>query len=311
MHVRTLGGFRLDIDGRPYQPTHKAQDKPLELLKLLVTCQTLGRQSADKTRVTERIWPPAESEDARKSLDMTVGRLRRLLGRDDVIVSNDGRLQLSPLHVWTDVAPFLRALSNASARRTITQRASAAMSELASTSVTAVLEHYTGPYLADEDGPPWLLAGREAMASAVRHALLTADALLGGQSDQLLIPALEKAFAVDPTSEDLARSLMRAHLRQGHHSEVVRVHRRLRETLSLLLGIAPSPETDDIRQQAYAAEASVSAASPAFRQQQVREQCQIPSNFIGNDDIRKVLEVALVLIDRAKTDTRNSRVIKD
>ena len=85
-------------------------------------------------------------------------------------------------------------------------------------------------------------------------------------SDRLLIPALEKAFAVDPTSEDLARSLMRAHLRQGHHSEVVRVHRRLRETLSLLLGIAPSAETDDIRQQAYAAEATVSAAKPTSRQ---------------------------------------------
>jgi hypothetical protein len=36
-----------------------------------------------------------------------------------------------------------------------------------------------------------------------------------------------------------------------------------------------------------------------------------PVNFIGNDDIRKVLEVALVLIDRAKTDTRNNQVIKD
>jgi hypothetical protein len=36
-----------------------------------------------------------------------------------------------------------------------------------------------------------------------------------------------------------------------------------------------------------------------------------PVNFIGNDDIRKVLEVALVLIGRAKTDTSNSRIIKD
>jgi LuxR family transcriptional regulator, maltose regulon positive regulatory protein len=264
VHVRTLGGFRLDIDGRPYQPTHKAQDKPLELLKLLVTCQTLGRQSADKTWATERLWPQAESENARKSLDMTVGRLRRLLGRDDAIVSNEGRLQLSPLHVWTDVAPFLRALSNASARRDDYTAGKRGDVREATASVTAVLEHYTGPYLADEDGPPWLLAGREAMASAVRHALLTADALLEGDSDQLLIPALEKAFAVDPTSEDLARSLMRAHLRQGHNSEVVRVHRRLRETLSLLLGIAPSAETDDIRQQAYAAEASVSAAKPSL-----------------------------------------------
>jgi LuxR family transcriptional regulator, maltose regulon positive regulatory protein len=258
VHIRTLGGFRLDIDGKRYRPTHKAQDKPLELLKLLVSCQTLGRQSADKSWAAERLWPQADGENARKSLDMTVARLRKLLGRDEAIVSNEGRLQLSPLHVWTDVAPFLRALLQASSRRDDHMAGKRNDIEEVTASVTAVLDHYTGPYLADEDGPPWMLAGREAMASAVRHALLTADALLDGTSDRLLIPALEKAFAVDPTSEDLARSLMRAHLRQGHHSEVLRVYRRLRETLSLLLSIAPSAETDHIRQQAYAAEADAS-----------------------------------------------------
>ena len=36
-----------------------------------------------------------------------------------------------------------------------------------------------------------------------------------------------------------------------------------------------------------------------------------PINFIGNDDIRKVLEVAVVLIDRSKTDTQNHQSIKN
>jgi hypothetical protein len=36
-----------------------------------------------------------------------------------------------------------------------------------------------------------------------------------------------------------------------------------------------------------------------------------PVNFIGNNDIRKVLEVAVVLIDRAKTDTQNHQTIKN
>ncbi len=87
--------------GKRYRPTHKAQDKPLELLKLLVTCQALGRAAADKTWIAERLWPEAAAENARKSLDMTVSRLRRLLGDDDTIVANEGRLQLSPELVWT------------------------------------------------------------------------------------------------------------------------------------------------------------------------------------------------------------------
>ena len=115
--VRTLGGFRLDIQGKRYQPTHKAQDKPLELLKLLITCQALGRTAADKEWISERLWPDATAENARKSLDMTVSRLRRLLGDDATIVANEGRLQLSPDLVWTDIQPLRYALSQAQRRR--------------------------------------------------------------------------------------------------------------------------------------------------------------------------------------------------
>ena len=268
VHVKTLGGFQLQIRGERYRPPHKTQDKPLELLKLLVTCQALGRDSAEKTWIEERLWPDAEAGNARKSLDMTVGRLRRLLGREDTIVSNEGRLQLSPAHVWTDIRPLQHALSKIRALHDDRATGLQAPPSAAADGIAAVLEHYRGPYLAHEEGPPWLLAGREAMTTAVRNAMLAADSTLDGSSDALLIQALERVFAADPTSEDLARALMRAHLRHGRHTEAVRVYRRLREMLSLLLGFTPSEESDRIRDQAYAAESkknppsSVAAAQP-------------------------------------------------
>ena len=110
VRIFTLGGFRLDIQGERYRPTHKAQDKPLELLKLLVTCQAMGRASAEKGWLAERLWPDAEAENARKSLDMTLARLRRLLGGDNFVVAYEGRLQLSPQFVWTDIQPLQHAL---------------------------------------------------------------------------------------------------------------------------------------------------------------------------------------------------------
>ena len=253
VHVRTLGGFRLDIQGKRYRPSHKAQDKPLELLKLLVTCQALGRTAADKTWVAERLWPDAAAENARKSLDMTISRLRRLLKDDNTVVANEGRLQLAPELVWTDIQPLRHALSEAGKRRDAKFAGNKVLMAEAAATVTAVLQLYEGPYLQDEEGPPWLLAGREAIATAVRQALLTADLILDGSVDESLIPALERALAADPASEDLARSLMRALLRRGRHSEAVQVYRRLRQMLSLLLGIAPSPETEHIRDRAYAA----------------------------------------------------------
>jgi DNA-binding SARP family transcriptional activator len=52
---------------------------------------------------------------------------------------------------------------------------------------------------------------------------------------------------------------MRALLRRERHSEVVQVYRRLRQMLSLLLGIAPSRETDDIRDRAYASQSGLTS----------------------------------------------------
>jgi ATP/maltotriose-dependent transcriptional regulator MalT/DNA-binding SARP family transcriptional activator len=261
VHVRTLGGFRLDIGGARYRPTHKAQDKPLELLKLLVTCEALGRRSAEKMWLAERLWPDAESDNARKSLDMTVGRLRRLLCNDDAVLGIEGRLELSDALVWTDIRPLLNALSQTRVRRDEHATGKPSLVGDAAATIAGLLQHYSGPYLAGEEGPPWLLAGREAIAAAVRHALVTADMILDGSADELLIPAMEKALAADPTSEDLARALMRAHLRGGHNSEALRVYRRLREMLSLLLGVAPSKESEHIRNLAYAADASIEKAT--------------------------------------------------
>lgn len=262
VHVRTLGGFQLNVQGKRYRPPRKAQDKPLELLKLLVTCQALGRGSAEKMWIAERLWPDAEAENARKSLEMTVGRLRRLLGREDTVLTNEGRLELAPTVVWTDIGALLQALSSVRAQHDEHAAGKPTADIDVAANIRVVLEHYRGPYLADEEDAPWLLAGKEAIAAAVRRALLTCDKILDGNADELLIASMERAFAVDPTSEDIARSLMRAHLREGHHSETLRVYRRLREMLSLLLGLAPSTQTDHIRDQAYAAEASKTATKP-------------------------------------------------
>jgi len=252
VQVKTLGGFQLEVGGQRYRPSHKAQDKPLELLKLLLSCQALGRDSAEKNWIAERLWPDADVDNARKSLDMTVGRLRRLLAHDDAIITHEGRLQLSSDIVWTDIRFLLVAISHAQFHRDRSVTASRGSNKESAASIAAVLQNYTGPFLADEEGSAWLLAGREAVATKVRQALLVADAMLDDGAE--LIPALEKALAADPTSEDLAQALMRTYLRLGQNSEALRIYRRLREMLSLLLGLAPSAESDDIRSRAYESE---------------------------------------------------------
>jgi LuxR family transcriptional regulator, maltose regulon positive regulatory protein len=261
VRIRTLGGFELEIQGERYRPAHKVQDKPLELLKLLVCGQAMGRDSVDKQWITDRLWPDADAPNARKSLDMTISRLRRLLRDDDAVLSLEGRLQLAPRRVWTDVAPLLRALSLVGMHRDDHAGGRKVRLATATADVRTVLEHFRGPFLPEDEGPPWLLAGREAVVAAVRSALLTADTLLAGREDEFLIPALERAFVADTTSEDIARALMRALARRDQFGEALRVYRRLREMLSIVLGLVPSRETEQLREKIYAEAHAGSASS--------------------------------------------------
>jgi DNA-binding SARP family transcriptional activator len=242
----------------------KAQDKPLELLKLLVCCRAMRRESADKQWLAQRLWPDADDANARKSLDMTLSRLRRLLRDDDAIVASESRLALSPHHVWTDVTPLLDALSRVTQFRDQQATGHDVHRAAASAEVAAVLEHFKGPFLPEDEGPPWLLAGREAIAAAVRSTLLIAESLFEGDEDPRLADALERAFNADPTSEDLARALMRSLIRSRQHAEALRIYRRLREMLSVVLGVAPARETEQLRAQIHAeANAGIASTTPA------------------------------------------------
>jgi len=261
VRVRTLGGFELEIRGERYAPSHKTQDKPLELLKLMIAAQVLGRESVDKLWAAERLWPDADTGNARKSLDMTISRVRRLLADDAALQTPEGRLMLSPRHVWTDVAPLLRVLRRVGTQRDLTAAGQMPPAAVVAAEIAAVLELYRGPFLPEEDPPPWLIAGREAVTAAVRSALLTAEALLKGSDDARLLPAMDRAFAVDSTSEDLARALMRVHLRHGRHGEALVVYRRCREMLSILLSVAPALETERLKEQCYAAAAGPAASN--------------------------------------------------
>lgn len=260
VRVWTLGGFRLEIDGDPYRPAHKAQDKPLDLLKLLLAAQAAGRVAPDKAWLAEQLWPDAEADNARKSLDMAVARLRRLLGNDECVEAGEGRLQLSPRHVWTDLRPLLTALAQFQAQRDAVTRGATA--EPLRRAVNDLLAAYPGEFLSGEDEAPWAVGARAHLSRAFRAALLSGADALRGTPDPQFIQALERALLADPGAEELARALMRAHLARGDYAEAMRVYRSCRDALSSLLGVRPGAATEEIRAQVQRA-AQASEAAPA------------------------------------------------
>ena len=56
-----------------------------------------------------------------------------------------------------------------------------------------------------------------------------------------------RGIEADPLAEASYRGLMRCHALQGHIAEASAVYRRLRQTLSVVLGIEPSVESEALR----------------------------------------------------------------
>ena len=101
--VCLLGEFTLVMDGRPCVSARKAQQKPLELLKVLVA---LGGEAVPCEQMADMLWPNVEGDLAAINFKTTLSRLRKLLGQHEFLLVREGVLSLNREHCWTDFWRF-------------------------------------------------------------------------------------------------------------------------------------------------------------------------------------------------------------
>jgi DNA-binding SARP family transcriptional activator len=56
-----------------------------------------------------------------------------------------------------------------------------------------------------------------------------------------------RAIEADPLTEDIYRCLMSCYASEGRRAEAIESYRRCRQMLSVVLGVAPSAETEALR----------------------------------------------------------------
>ena len=227
-----LGGFELRRDGRLEPSSPKTQQKPLELLRLLACARNL---SLGTQAVTAALWPDADDGSARKSLEMAVLRLRRLLGDATLVKVSDGRVALDAERASSDVQQR---------RRLIEQIESLAMRSSGhdadpnlQTECLALLERVIalsrGDLLPGLPPVPWLEAERNrCRGDTVRAALAAATVMERLQVGPAERELLETALRIEPLAESLVRRLMHAHERAGQRGDALRVFEGYRQLLS-------------------------------------------------------------------------------
>ena len=236
LRLHALGRFEVLRDGAPLAFRGKAQKKPLELLKALVA---LGGEGVETGRLAAILWPDAAGDAAKVSFDSTLYRLRKLIDQDAALTLVEGKLSLDRRQCFVDVWAFER----------IAREADEASGPEAAAIARRLLDAYPDHFLATEDDYPWLMGLRDRLRSKLLRAVLALGRALEADARwEDAIALYRRALELDNLAEDLYRSLMVCYRELGRPSEGLQAYRRCKELLSVVLGLAPSPETESVRQ---------------------------------------------------------------
>lgn len=239
IRIRTLGAFSVLVRGQPFACGRKTPHKPLALLQALVA---LGGNNVAATVLVDALWPDADGGCGRRALDVALLRLRRLLGREDVVLVSGGRLTLNHDLCWVDAWAFDRAVDS------IENLAARPSPERLHGLADNILSLYRGRFLGAEEDKPWMMPARDRLAARFARALAScARALVTAGATAEAEALYRRGLELDNLSEALYRGLMECCAAQGHRSEAINAYRRCRELLSIVLNTRPSEETEALR----------------------------------------------------------------
>jgi LuxR family maltose regulon positive regulatory protein len=240
--IFTLGRFSLVKDGKPVRSLGKVQKKPLSLLKALIT---LGGREVSEEHLLDILWYDADGDVAHKSFATTLHRLRRLIGNERVIQLHEGRLTLDTRYCWVDVWAFERMLGQVEVawREGLDEHQKSYTIQKAEKAI----ELYKGPFLSGETDQPWTISYRERLRSkflrTVRRLGLYWEEV--GNCEKA-VDCYQKGLEVDDLAEEFYQRLIYCYHSLDRRAEALTVYNRCRNTLSMVLGVNPSPSTETL-----------------------------------------------------------------
>ncbi len=228
--VRTFGNFEILVDDAPLAYGRKPPARLLALLKAIVA---FGGTEVPESKLIDVLWREEEGDAATKSLNVAMTRLRKLLGNVAAIEVGDGKIGLNRAVVWVDALAF----DASDAQRSDAARA---------------LSLYRGDFLSADADAGWALPMRERLRSKFIAIIeIAAQALeLEGNWDAAA-KLYQRGVDADNLFERFHQGLMRCYLRAGRSAEALGVYRRLRQTLSVVLGVKPSYDTEVLYRSVY------------------------------------------------------------
>ena len=242
VRIYLLGQFLILQNGQPMPFGRKQPRKPLALLKMLIAS---GGVRADAGALSARLWPESDGDAAKRSFDISLHRLRKILGMRDLLSLSDGKLTVDARRCWIDVWEFEDLVGRIEAA--ISRGPEPGYGEYPSLA-RELLRVYAGHFLEHETQEAWAVAFRDRLRAKFGRAVVSLAACLERQRKWDQAAALySRALELDNLAEPLYRRLMICYRELDEMAEALKVYRRCRELLSVVFSIKPSAETEAIR----------------------------------------------------------------
>ncbi len=249
LRLHTLGGFELKKDGKPIE----IPQKPLFLLKALIS---FGGKEVAGERLAYELWTDSEGDAAHTSLEVTLLRLRRLIGSEKAIQLKAGKVSLDPHSFWVDVwtlehiyekmAKCLKRVEELKDRKTERNEIEDRKNEIMRLANKA-LGLYKGHFLPSDTSCSWTLAPRDNWRSKFLRLIIMAGYHLEVmQQYEKAAELFQKGLEVDCLAEEFYQHLMVCYRELGRETEAIAVYNRCCNALSSCLGINPALATKSI-----------------------------------------------------------------
>jgi len=239
LKINTLGQFELLKDGKPIRLSRKL----LTMLKALIS---FGGKEIREGQITDILWPEADGDAAHQSFEITLHRLRQLIGLHEPVQLQEGRITLDPRYCWVDAWAFERSADRADASW---RKGPGGKGESEAIQQTQKAIHlYQGAFLPGDASEPWTNSLRERLRSKFLRCVVKLGHHWQEKKEwEKAAECYQKGLEVDERIEQFYLNLMMMYQRLGRRTEALSVYDRCRRALSSTLGVEPSPETDAIR----------------------------------------------------------------
>jgi predicted ATPase/DNA-binding SARP family transcriptional activator len=270
MEFRFLGPLEVFVEDRRLELGGSKQRQLLAIL-LLHANEVV---SADK--LIEGLWGANPPATAAKGLQVHLSRLRKALGRDDLLLTRSGGYTLIAAVEELDASRF--ELLAARGR----ERLAAGDIEGGSADLHESLRMWRGAPLADftyESFAQAEIARLEELRLVALEDRIEADLAAGRDAE--LVGELEGLVAAHPLRERLRSQLMIALYRAGRQAEALAQYQDARRVLVEGLGIEPSAALKTLERQILAQDttldAPLGAGSPRERDEPLKPQHNLPA----------------------------------